>query len=176
MNWTEGVDGYTTINGRKCLYLPAYSGVNIAYQPLASFNKGKTIDIAFSVNNIADYNEPIISICDDPTSETFRGILIYPDRIIVHSRDLNTNDLVQSYQYKENTLMSVQISYAKNYKTNYGNLVTIAVNGVKKCDFAFSGSDNIGTDANIILGSNSADLSVYSMRVYEKSFDTPDFM
>ena len=176
MNWTEGVDGYTTINGRKCLYLPAYSGVNIAYQPLASFSKGKTVDIAFSVNNIADYNEPIISICDDPTSETFRGILIYPDRIVVHTRDLNTNDLVQSYQYKENTLMSLQISYAKNYKTNYGNLVTIAVNGVKKCEFAFSGSDNIGTEANVIMGSNSADLSVYSMRVYEKSFDTPDFM
>ena len=176
MNWTEGVDGYTTVNGRKCLYLPAYSGVNIAYHPLASFNKGKTIDIAFSVNNIADYNEPIISICDDPSSRTFRGILIYPDRIVVHTRDLNTNDLVQSYQYKENTLMSLQVSYAKNYKTNYGNLVTIAVNGVKKCEFAFSGSDNIGTEAGIIMGSNSADLSVYSMRVYEKSFDTPDFM
>lgn len=176
MNWTEGVDGYTIVNGRKCLYLPAYSGVNIAYHPLASFNKGKTIDIAFSVNNIADYNEPVISICDDPSSGTFRGILIYPDRIVVHTRDLNTNDLVQSYQYKENTLMSLQVSYAKNYKTNYGNLVTIAVNGVKKCEFAFSGSDNIGTEAGIIMGSNSADLSVYSMRVYEKSFDTPDFM
>lgn len=176
MNWTEGVDGYTTVNGRKCLYLPAYSGVNIAYHPLASFNKGKTIDIAFSVNNIADYNEPVISICDDPSSRTFRGILIYPDRIVVHTRDLNTNDLVQSYQYKENTLMSLQVSYAKNYKTNYGNLVTIAVNGVKKCEFAFSGSDNIGTEAGIVMGSNSADLSVYSMRVYEKSFDTPDFM
>ena len=176
MNWTEGVDGYTTINGRKCLYLPAYSGVTMFFQPLASFSKGKSIDINYSVNNIADYNEPVISICDDPTSETFRGILIYPDRIIVHTRDLNTNDLVQSYQYKENTLMSLQISYAKNYKTNYGNLVTIAVNGVKKCEFAFSGSDNIGTEANVIMGSNSADLSVYSMRVYEKSFDTPDFM
>lgn len=176
MNWTEGVDGYTTINGRKCLYLPAFSGVTMFFQPLASFSKGKSIDINYSVNNIADYNEPIISICDDPASETFRGILIYPDRIVVHTRDLNTNDLVQSYQYKENTLMSLQISYAKNYKTNYGNLVIIAVNGVKKCEFAFSGSDNIGTEANVIMGSNSADLSVYSMRVYEKSFDTPDFM
>lgn len=176
MNWTDGVDGYTTINDRKCLYLPAYSKANINYQPLASFNKGKTIDIAYSVNNISDYDEPIISICDDPTSDAFRGILIYPDRIIVHSRDLNTNDLVQSYQYREDTLMSLQVSYAKNYKTNYGNLVTIAVNGVKKCEFDFNGSDNIGTASNIILGSNSSDLSIYSMRVYEKSFDTPDFM
>lgn len=178
VNFVDGIDGYTTIKGRKCLYLPAFSRMNMDEQPLASIGKEgkKTIEINFMVDNIADYNEPVISICDDPTNSKFRGILVYPDRVIVHTRDLNTNDLVQSYSFGEGQPVNLQISYAVNYNVNYGNLITIAVNGTKKCDFSFSSSDNVTVPANVIFGSNSSDLSIYSMRVYDIDFDTQKIM
>ena len=175
VSFVEGIDGYTTINGRKCLYLPAYSSLEINYKPLESFNTGKTIDISFMVDNISNYNDPIITICDDAFKKDFRGIIIYPDRIIVHTRDLNTNDLSQSYEIQEGALNSIQISYVKGYKVNYGNLITVAVNGGKKREFSF-GNDNITTSGNIKLGSNSSDLAIYSLKVYDKGFSSAEFM
>ena len=176
-SFTDGIDGWTTDNtNRRCLYLPAYTFTEINYKPLSTIGKGKTIDITFRVDNIADYDEPILSIADNPLSSTFRGIVIYPDRIIVHTRDLNTNDLVQSYYFGENQLINTQISYSKNYKTNYGNLIAIAVNGVKKCEFSYSNTDSVVVNSNIKIGSNTADVSIYNMRVYEEGFESPAMM
>lgn len=176
-SFTDGIDGWTTDDtNRRCLYLPAYTFTEINYKPLSTIGKGKTIDLTFRVDNIADYDEPILSIADNPLSSTFRGIVIYPDRIIVHTRDLNTNDLVQSYYFGENQLINTQISYSKNYKTNYGNLIAIAVNGVKKCEFAYSNTDSVVVNSNIKIGSNTADISIYNMRVYEEGFESPAMM
>lgn len=173
MSWVS--DGWTTDDGgRKCLYLPARTGVNLNYSPFSSLGQGKTIEITFKVKNASDANENIITICDEPDSPTFRGIRIRPNNILVHSRDLNTDNDNQSYDIPEDTLINMQVSVVRDYKVNYGNLCIIYVNGVRKKEFAYSTADSWITQANIILGSQTADLYVYNIRVYSKGFGTQD--
>lgn len=175
MAWTEGTDGWTAdANGRKCLLLPARTKATLDLTPLSSIGTGKTIEFTFMVSAAADYSEPIISVCDDPSSDTFRGIRITPEKILIHSRDLNTDDANQQYRYPEDTLMNVCISIIPNYKVNYGNLAVIYVNGVRKKEIPYAAQDSWLTDGKVILGSETADLTLYGMRVYDRGFGTQD--
>ena len=175
MSWVNGTDGWTVDNeGRKCLFMPARTKANINLKPLQSIGNGKTVELTFKVSNASDYEESIITVCDAPTNPKFRGIRIRPNNILAHSRDLNTDDANQSYGIPEDTLINVCISIIRNYKTNYGNICIIFVNGVRKKEFAFTNADSWITDANVILGSETSDLYLYNMRVYDKGFGTQD--
>ena len=175
MSWTDGIDGWTEDNkGRKCLFMPARTKATIHYQPLAVVGNGKVLEFNFKVDNVADYDEPIITICDDATSKKFRGLVITPSNILLHSRDLNSDDDVQSYDYKDEELVNVLITIIRNYKTNYGNIAQIYVNGVKKCSFEFESADSWATNSNIVIGNNTSDLYLYTMRVYDVAFGFQD--
>lgn len=178
-DWTnmsfDGLDGWTVdAEGRKCLTIQAGSSASIHYQPLSSVGTGKTIEFNYKVSNAADYSEPIISICDDPSNDKFKGIRILPKKVVLHSRDKNTTDYVQSYDLMDEQYVNLLITIIRNYKTNYGNIAIIYVNGVKKCEFEFENADSWNVASNILLGSSSADLSVYTIRVYNSSFGLQD--
>lgn len=176
MAWTDGTDGWTTDNaGRKCLRLPASSTCVIPYQPFAKMSGSKTIELTYKVENAADYTEPIITICDDPTSADFRGIKITPKEIAVHSRDLKDTEL-QNYKPTDEETLNVIISIVPNYKTNYGNLVKVWCNGSPVREFSFANNDSWLQSGNIILGSQTADFYLYKMRVYESAFGAPNAM
>lgn len=175
MAWVDGTDGWTVDDaGRKCLFMPARTKANINLKPLQSVGNGKTIEFTFKASNASDYEESIITVCDDPSNPKFRGIRIRPNNILAHSRDLNTDDANQSYGIPEDTLINVCVSIIRNYKTNYGNICIVYVNGVRKKEFAFTNADSWITDANVILGSETADLYLYNLRVYDKGFGTQD--
>lgn len=175
LSWVDGTDGWTVDNeGRKCLFLPARTKANIHFTPLQTLGNGKTIEFTFKSSNASDYSDSIITLCDEPASPTFRGIFIRPNNILVHSRDLNTDDENQSYDIPEDTLINVCVSIIRNYKTNYGNICIIYVNGVRKKEFSFTNADSWITNANIILGSETSDLYLYTIRVYDKGFGTQD--
>lgn len=174
MAWTDGTDGWTTDNdGRKCLRLPASSVCTIPYQPFSKMSGSKTIDITYKVENAADYDEPVITICDDPTSAEFRGIRLKPKEIAVHSRDKKDTEL-QNYKPEDEATLNVIITIIPNYKTNYGNLVKVWVNGSPVREFSFENNDSWIQSGNIILGSQTADLYLYKMRVYESAFGFPN--
>ncbi len=174
MSWAEGADGWTTDDeGRRCLRLPATTGVDIAYQPLASVAQ-KTIEFVYKVKNAADYDEPIISICSDVNDPLFRGIKITPKNILIHSRDLNVEDSLQDYNTTDEETLHVLITIIPNYKTNYGNLAQIYCNGTKVRSFSFESADRWDVTANVKMGSETADLFVYKMRVYDRGFESYD--
>ena len=175
MSWVDGTDGWTVDNeGRKCLFMPARTKATINYKPLQSVGNGKTVEFTFKVSNASDYDENIISVCDTPDNPLFRGIRIRPNNILIHSRDLNTDNENQSYDIPEDTLINVCVSVIRNYKTNYGNICIVYVNGVRKKEFAFTNADSWLTDANIIIGSETSDLYLYNVRIYDKGFGTQD--
>lgn len=176
MSWVDGIDGWTTDSvGRKALLLPARSRCTVTeWKPMASVGSGKTIEINFMVTNASDRSEPIISIADDPSSPTFSGIVIYPNLIVVHSRDLDSADMVQSYNLEEEKRTNIIVTIIRNYKTNYGNICQIYCNGDKACEFEFQTSDNWVNTGCLTMGSSTADLSVYSMRMYNQSFGWHD--
>ena len=175
MAFEDGVDGWTVDeNGRKCLLIPAHSQVLIDYAPLASVGSGKTIEFTYKVKNVADYSEPLITICDDATSPTFKGIRINPTNILLHSRDLNKSDLTQGIDVKDEETVHVLITLIRNYKATYGNLAQVYINGVKARSFEFATNDDWTTSAKIAMGNNSSDLYVYKSYVYDKAFDKTD--
>lgn len=174
MSWAEGTDGWTTDDeGRRCLRLPAMSTVDIAYQPLAKVSQ-KTIEFVYKVKNAADYDEPIITICSDVNDSRFRGIKITPKNILVHSRDLNVEDSLQDYNTTDEETLHILITIIPNYKTNYGNLAQIYCNGSKVRSFSFETADRWDVTSNVIMGSQTADLFVYKMRVYDRGFESYD--
>ena len=176
MAWTDGVDGWTTDeSGRKCLRLPAMSSMEFAYQPLSSVNSmsGKTIEFVYKVKNVADYDDPIITICDDVTSPSFRGIKITPKNILIHSRD-EMKDSLQDYNTNDEETLHVVITLIYKYKEVYGNLAQIFVNGTKVRSFSFQDADRWNVDSIVKLGNDTSDFFLYKMRVYERGFDSAD--
>lgn len=174
MAWTDGTDGWTTDDeGRKCLRLPAGCTMDVAYQPMASVAQ-KTIELVYKVKNAADYDEPIFSICSDVNDPQFRGIVIRPKNILIHSRDLNVNDSLQDYNTTDEETLHVLITIIPNYKTNYGNLAQIYVNGDKVRSFSFETADRWDVTANMKFGSTTADTCWYKARVYDRGFESYD--
>ena len=174
MAWTDGTDGWTTDDdGRKCLRLPAGCTMDVAYQPMASVAQ-KTIELVYKVKNAADYDEPIFSICSDVNDPNFRGIVIRPKNILIHSRDLNVNDSLQDYNTTDEETLHVLITIIPNYKTNYGNLAQIYVNGDKVRSFSFETADRWDVAANMKFGSETADTLWYKARVYDRGFESYD--
>ena len=175
MAWTDGTDGWTIDNaGRKCLCLPATTKCVVnGLTPMSTFGTSKTIEFTFKAENASDYSEPVITICDDPSSEVFRGIKIFPDKIIVHSRD-KQNNLTQSYPFQDEKTIHLVVTIQKNYKVTYGNLCKIYANGVGVCSFAFTNTDSWINEGNLQMGSDTADLFVYNFRQYESGFGSAD--
>lgn len=175
MAWESSADGWTVDDeGRSCLRLPATTKCTVTgITPMSSFGAAKTLEFTFKATNAADYNEPVITICDDPSSADFRGIKILPDKIIVHSRD-KQNELVQSYPFQDEKTIHFIVTIIKNYNVTYGNLCKIYANGVGVCSFSFLGNDNWTNNGYLIMGSDTADLYVYGFRQYETGFNSAD--
>ena len=74
----------------------AGSLLEMSYIPFANecARTGKTIEIDYKIDNVTDYSEPIITI-SSPSGDSFVGLNIYADDIIMHSQSLK-NDEVQS--------------------------------------------------------------------------------
>ena len=172
MSWKDGIDGWTVDeSGKKCLFLPAGSKVEIQIQPMKAFTS-KTIDLVYKVNHIADYDEPLFSICDDPSSDSFNGIVIYPDKVVVYTNDKKST-LVQSRNFREGVRQHLQVVYANNYK-GIGNLVTIYQNGVAQCEFQYETKDLVTNAGTVKMGCDFSNTYLYSMMCYDKALAWPD--
>lgn len=169
VSFVDGGDGWTTDNeGRKCLRLPAGSKVEIDYAPFSNAIT-RTIELSYRVENAADYTEDIITMASALTSD-FVGARIKPTNVLLHSSLLKTDDLVQSYNTKDEELVHMVITIVQNYK-RIGNLAQVYVNGSKKCSFEWSNADTFAHEGRLVLGSATADLYVYKMRVYTSAFE-----
>lgn len=167
--FTDGMDGWTIDNfNRKCLRLPATSSVVIDYAPLANAVT-RTIELSYRVENASNYEEDIISIASNLTSN-FVGARVKPTNVLVHSNLLRTEDLKQGYNTKDEELVHLVITIIQKYK-GIGNLAQIYVNGIKKCSFTWSNEDTFAHNEVLRLGSQTADLYIYKMRVYDRGFD-----
>ena len=179
MAFVDGMDGWTVDdNGRSCLAVNAGSKVDIAYSPLSSISStmGKTIVLTYKVKNVSDYGENIITIATNPDSDRFVGIRVRPDEICLHSSNKNTEDTKQNYHTEDEEVVNASIVIAPNYRSplKYGNFAQIYVGGAIKCEFSWDTSDSFTTDGHIILGSDTADLYVYSIEVYDNTFGFAD--
>ena len=121
------------------------------------------------------YIKRVVAESNQTLNPKFTGIRITPKNICVHSRDLKDSSL-QDYNTIDEQILDVIVTIVPNYKTNYGNLAQVYCNGVKVRSFEFTSIGEWNVTNNIILGSDTADLSLYKMRVYHKGFDKTDAM
>lgn len=170
--FADNVDGWTVDeNGRNALVIPAKARLTFNKNLFANIttNVPKVIDITYRAANVSDDSEPIISICNNRTSNNFVGLKITPSRVVLHSNNKNNpeNDYMQGTTVPDEQTINVQICLCPNYNITYGNFAFIYVNGVKKTTFTYTGDSFALNSSSIILGSDNSDLYVYSIKEYD---------
>lgn len=162
--WTKisfiGDAHHVDTDGNKCLYIPAGSKASIRTGLMSSItNNGKSIEMAFRINNAADFNESIISILENNI-----GLNIKARNVLLRYNGSEQNELAQSYNIKDEEFVHVVAVISPNY-LGKGGVAQIYVNGLRKTAFSYTGSfSNSGT---LDLGSENADLYMYKVRVYD---------
>lgn len=174
MAWVNGMDGWTIDDkGNKCLLIPAMSSAEVALTLMKNVST-VTIEMLYKVSNVSDFSEDIITILKDTTS-SWIGMRIKPTNITLHSQSLFTDDLKQGYNTKDEEIVHLVVTIISNY-SGIGNVAMIYVNGVKKCSFEWVKGDTFAHDGVLKLGSKTADLYLYKMRVYGFAFSWQQVM
>ena len=148
---------------------PAQTGQEIRY----TAERDMWVQIC-SPNDMLETYPPFVEKKTEGFNPNFRGIVIRPKNILIHSRDLNVNDSLQDYNTTDEETLHVLITIIPNYKTNYGNLAQIYVNGDKVRSFSFETADRWDVAANMKFGSETADTLWYKARVYDRGFESYD--
>lgn len=170
MAWVNGMDGWTTDeSGNKCLLIPAMSKALVDFAPMKSIASAMTLEMQFKVKNVSDFDEDIITIASQATA-SWMGVKVKPTNVTMHSRSLFTDDLKQGYNLKDEEMVHLVLCVNNNFMQT-GNVVIIYVNGVKKCTFEWSRGDSFNHEGKLELGSQTADLYLYKIRLYEKQFE-----
>jgi len=210
VNFTDNEDGWTTdgflelgedsqetdpdtgeviISGkysRDCLKIQALSKFIIGYKPLSASlvsnsQSGFTLDLTFRTSNVADYDDDVFTIMSG-TEESWQGIRIKGDRIIVHTQgaDASKGDRDQDYTFMEDETINLIISFVRNYSKTGTNTCIIYANGAKVREFDFKGAttslSSIINEGYITIGSKSCDFYLYGLRVYHKALSTIEAM
>jgi hypothetical protein len=174
MAWVDGMDGWTTDeDGNKCLLIPALSKAYVNYAPMQNASV-LTLEMQYKVKNVSDFSEDIITIASGAAS-SWMGVKVKPTNITLHSQSLFTDDLKQGYNLQDEKMVHLVVAIIQNYQST-GNIAVIYVNGVKKCSFEWSRGDTFSHGGELVLGSDTADLYLYMMRVYATQFDWPQVM
>ena len=176
--WCSAVetDTYGGTATTSFMRVPSGSSVNIAYNPLKMGSTGvRTIEFDYIVKNISDYELPVIDItAPRGGDETDRlGIKIYPGRVCTSTR-LKPDNIARQIATDDNVRLRVTISLTrgKSYVSGQStNFVHIYINGIvaKVYDIETTDSMDTGSQGNIIIGSNGADIDVYAIRVYNNA-------
>lgn len=171
MSWVDGIDGWTTDDsGRKCLYIPAGSKMSLPYSEYGFLpGDGITFEMCYRISNVADYNENVITIADNPTSAGFRGIRIRPTNITVHSSADNSdaNDLVRGTNVMDEEIIHFVLTIYPNFKGySNRNLVTGYINGCKNFQFSYVTGSLWNVTSPLVIGSDKSDVSLYYIRTY----------
>ncbi len=169
MNW--GNDGWITdADNNKALRLMAGGKVALEYYPFKKecARTGKTIEIDYRIDHVTDYSEPVVRM-SAPSGDSFVGLNIYADNIIMHSRAL-TNDRVQNLHTFEGKRTRLTLTIMPDAYGNAGfNLCILYINGRKNREFTYENNDYFAHDGGIVIGSKYADTDIYGIRVYDSA-------
>lgn len=171
MVWIDGIDGWTVDDtDRQCLYLPAGSKMTLPYGQYKLLNgENITIEMCYRIANVTDYDEIAISIMDNLESLGFTGVRIKPTNITVHSsQDTSAvNDLVRGTNLIDEQVVHFVLTIYPNFSGNNNkNLVTGYINGCKNFQFEYNTGAIWNTNANLQIGCERSDISLYFIRVY----------
>ena len=168
MSW--GNDGWVTdADGNKALKIPSRGRAIINLQPFSTecARTGRTIELDFMMD-YASGSSDVIRIASEASGER-RGLTITPDNISFFSQsrqDASTQDV----PIDNGVRLRLHIVVMPDAYANADfNLVCIYVNGKKNRQYTYESNDYFRHDGRVELGSDTATLYLYGMRVYDKA-------
>lgn len=174
-------DGWTADDmGARTLRLMAGSRLTIDYRPFAreAAQTGRTIEIDYQVNNTSDHDAECISIAM-PYQKQYIGLKVKASSIMFATRSGHNQD-VQGMNTDDGVRIRLALvispkkyTYVLNGNTYYMNLVSLYIDGVEVRKFAYLLTDSMQTaeGGQIVVGSDSADVDLYSIRIYDSAMD-----
>lgn len=179
MTWSR--DGWVADGqGVRTLRLAAGSRAVIDYRPFAeeAAQAGRTIEIDYQVNNVSDYDAECITV-SMPYQGEFVGLKIKASSVMFatrseHNADVQAIDTDDGVRIRLALVISPKkYTYVLNGNTYYLNLVYLYIDGVEARKFAYLLTDSIQTAAGgeITVGSDAADVDLYSIRMYDSAMD-----
>lgn len=179
MTWSR--DGWVADEqGARTLRLSAGSRVSIDCKPFAkeAAQTGKTVEIDYQVNNAENLDTDCITI-DMPYQDRYIGLKIKASSIMFATRSEHNSE-VQSIDTDDGVRIRMALvispkkyTYVLNGNTYYLNLVYLYINGVEARKFAYLLTDSMQTadGGKIEVGSEDADINLYSTRIYDSALD-----
>ena len=168
MNW--GNDGWTTdTDANKVLRLMAGAKLTMDYKPFAkeAARTGKTIEIDYKIDNVTDFSEPVLSISSD--GALFSGLQVFADEVVMFSQSLKNRDNQGTYVQEGKRLRLSLVVMPDAYGNSGFNLCILYINGVKNREFTYESNDYFINDGPIQIGSETADIDIYGIRVYDSA-------
>ena len=192
-------DAWVETNQGRCLRVLSGQTIDLDYNPYYSDGVDRwsdnscTIEMVLTVNNIIDPEKPLFTICNYTGNGKFNGIEIKPNnaavmtagQTIYKNQDIVFQEGVKThiaFNFINNIYSYEKVDENKKPTGEMGsiNLIRIFVNGRINREFAYNSNDVLTDNAittnprRIIIGNSedSADLDIYSMRVYKKKLDT----
>lgn len=175
-NWNNVVfekDGWTLDEDNvKCLKLFAGSTVEIDYSPYTTLTSGSGLTMEFDIktNNISDEESPVLEIGHTDELNEFVGLQLFAKAGYMYST-LNKSKYFQDIEWGENERVHIAINIIPGLSVKGGilNLCRMYINGGIRREFAYNpntASFGLATD-KIKIGGTSADVYVYSIRLYK---------
>lgn len=192
-------DAWVETNQGRCLRVLSGQTIDIDYNPYFSDgidiwnDKSCTIEMVLSVNNIINPDNALFTICNYTEGGKFNGIEIKPNNAAVMSTEqtiYKNQDIVFqegvkthiAFNFINNIYSYDKVDENKNPTGEKGsiNLIRIFVDGKINREFAYNTNEVLTDNSNtssprkIKIGNinDSADLDIYSIRVYKKKLDT----
>lgn len=169
VNW--GNDGWADDSfGYKVLRMLAGSSVNINYSPFSKecARTGKTLEIDYQISNVTDFSKPIITI-STPVNDSFIGLNIYPDDVVMYSQSLKDKDVQSLHTFEEKRTRLTLTVMPDAYGNSEFNLCILYINGIKNREFTYENNDYFAHAGTISIGSESADVDIYGIREYNSA-------
>lgn len=168
MSW--GNDGWVTDgDGNRALKIPSRGRAVIDLRPFSTecARTGRTIELDFMMD-YASGSSDVIRIASEASGER-RGLTITPDNISFFSQsrqDASTQDV----PIDNGVRIRLHIVVMPDAYANADfNLVCIYINGKKNRQYTYESNDYFRHDGRVELGSDTATLYLYGMRVYNKA-------
>lgn len=188
----NGLDGWLYNNVLRLIANDSIEITQESLRPFGLFKYGSGVEISdrsmaiefdMMVSNVTDETKPIITIGYTDENQRFKGIKLFPTMGYVFTKSaFDTKN--QDFQWQEGVRVHIGITITHQVECNYGdnthrhylNLIKVFINGECEREIVYT-EDNpesswteddyqFPVNSNIVLGGESADLDIYSLRMY----------
>lgn len=177
-------DGYTIdAQGNRCFRTLAGDSLHITgYEAFSGFLNGVgssslTIEIDFAVRNITNEDDVVLRMCTynslgNPIGYEMRGLTAMFGSVNKQVK------LDQDIAWSEDVRTHVAVNIVNNLAESGINYIRMFINGKSNREFSYEPNDRFvqtgGTSGGILIGSPTADIDIYSIRIYKKALSSSD--